>query len=237
MGLSDQARDGEEWRIGFAPQRHVILVIAVDPSGTSWFAHDIEGAEIAREIRMTNGRDYFELRRGRGAGVDEMMRDLNEHQPTIIHFRGHSGVSVRDAERPPTLPHREVDLADAAIQLVGARQQPQHVLAPALTAMIASAAPTVRVVVLNACYSETVAEALCRRVDCVVGMPSAIGDDAARSFAVCFYRALGYRRSVGNAVEQADAALAAQGLQRPICRTRTGISADEIVLTGLDRRT
>ena len=219
MGSSDVERDGEEWRS--APRRNVILVIAVDPSGTSWFAHDVEGAEIAREIRMTNGRDHFELRRGRGAGVDEMMRDLNEHQPTILHFRGHSS---------------DVDLADAAIQLVGACRQSRHVLAPALTAMIASAAPTVRVVVLNACYSETVAEALCRKVDCVVGMRSAIGDDAARSFAVCFYRALGYRRSVGNAVEQADAALAAQGLDRPICRTRTGITADQIVLTGLDRR-
>src|ERR1044071_4915423 len=230
MGASDQEREGEEW------QRHVILVISVDPSGTSWFAHDLEGAEIAREIRMTNGRDFFELRRGRGAGVDEMMRDLNEHQPTIIHFRGDSGISVRNAEHPPALLHSAVDLADAAIHLVGGRQQSQHVLAPALTAMIASAAPTVRVVVLNACYSETVAEALCRKVDCVVGMRSAIGDAAARSFAICFYRALGYRRSVGNAVEQADAALAAQGLDRPICCTRTGITAEQIVLTGRDRR-
>lgn len=230
MGSSDQEREGEEW------QRHVILVIAVDPSGTSWFAHDLEGAEIAREIRMTNGRDLFELRRGRGAGVDELMRDLNEHQPTIIHFRGHSGISVRNAEHPPAPLHGEVDLADAAIHVVGGRQQSQHVLAPALTAMIASAAPTVRVVVLNACYSEPVAEALCRKVDCVVGMRSAIGDDAARSFAICFYRALGYRRSVGNAVEQADAALAAQQLDRPICRTRAGIAADQIVLTGRDRR-
>ncbi|HEY6177495.1 MAG TPA: hypothetical protein VIX73_23725, partial [Kofleriaceae bacterium] len=55
-------------------------------------------------------------------------------------------------------------------------------------------------------------------------------------FAVGFYRALGYRRSVGNAVEQAIAALAAWALadeQLPVCRTRDGLTADRIVLSAL----
>jgi hypothetical protein len=69
-------------------------------------------------------------------------------------------------------------------------------------------------------------------VECVVGMDGALGDAAARSFAVAFYRALGNRRSVGNAVDQAVATLAAK--QRPddlpTCRTRDGHSADQIYL-------
>jgi len=78
-----------------------------------------------------------------------------------------------------------------------------------------------------------VADALRSVVDCVVGMRGAIGDDAARSFAVGFYRALGYRRSVGNAVAQAVAALAAKQLpdeHLPVCRTRDGVRADEVIL-------
>jgi hypothetical protein len=63
--------------------------------------------------------------------------------------------------------------------------------------MIKSAAASARVVVLNACYSDVQADALCSVVDCVIGMTGAIHDDAARSFAMSFYRALGSRRSVG----------------------------------------
>ena len=88
--------------------------------------------------------------------------------------------------------------------------------------------------VLNACFTEAAADALRNVVDCVVGMRGAIGDTAARAFAVGFYRALGYRRSVGNAVEQAVATLAAWSLadeQLPVCRTHDGITADQVVLS------
>jgi hypothetical protein len=61
------------------------------------------------------------------------------------------------------------------------------VSARALTQMIGSAAPSTRIVVLNACYSDVAAEALRGVVDCVVGMRGAFSDAAARSFAVGFY--------------------------------------------------
>ena len=104
----------------------------------------------------------------------------------------------------------------------------------ALARMIASAAPSTRLVVLNACFSDLVAESLRGVVDCVVGMRGAIGDEAARAFAVSFYRALGYRRSVGNAMAQAVATLAAKQLPEerlPVCVTRQGISADKLILS------
>lgn len=64
-------------------------------------------------------------------------------------------------------------------------------------------------------------------------MAGAIDDDAARSFAVGFYRALGNRRSVGNAVDQAVATLAAKGMPDevlPRCLTRKGVDAHQVVL-------
>jgi CHAT domain-containing protein len=109
----------------------------------------------------------------------------------------------------------------AGIQLQGQQRQAQHVTARALSQMIGTAAPSTRLVVLNACFSDAAAEAVLGVVGCVVGMTGAIGDDAARSFAVGFYRALGYRRSVGNAVAQAVATLAAKQLpdeHLPVCR-------------------
>ena len=50
--------------------------------------------------------------------------------------------------------------------------------------------------VLNACYSESQAQAIAKHIDCVIGMSNAIGDEAAISFAAAFYQALGYGRSV-----------------------------------------
>jgi hypothetical protein len=94
-------------------------------------------------------------------------------------------------------------------------------------------------VVLNACFSDAQAEPLRGVVDCVVGMRGAIGDAAARSFAVGFYRALGYRRSVGNAVAQAVATMAAMQLpdeHLPVCHTRDGVSADQVFLPSLGPR-
>lgn len=225
-----------------ATDRHVILFLAANPSETTRLALDEECAAIERELRMTTGRDDFDFRSRWAVNVDEVMRALNELQPTVIHFSGHgggsAGVYVHDDEHRPDPVHRDVEgVATSGIQLQDEQRQPQHVSARALTQMIGSAAPSARLVVLNACFSDAVAEELRSVVDCVVGMRGAIGDDAARSFAVGFYRALGHRRSVGNAVEQAVATLAAKQLpdeHLPICRTRDGVSADQVTLPQLE---
>ena len=54
---------------------------------------------------------------------------------------------------------------------------------------------------LNACYSEAQAQAIAKHIDCVVGMTTAVGDDAAIDFATAFYRALGYGRDVQTAFD------------------------------------
>lgn len=102
--------------------------------------------------------------------------------------------------------------------------------------MIRTAAPSVRIVVLNACFGDALADALLGVVDCVVGMRGAVDDEAARAFAVAFYRALGDRCSIGSAVAQSIATLAGKqlpGEHLPICRTRDGISADAVTLASL----
>lgn len=78
------------------------------------------------------------------------------------------------------------------------------------------------------------ADALRAYVDCIIGMDGAIGDDAARAFAVRFYGALGNRRSVGNAVDSGIAVLAGKQLadeQRPRCLSRDGVDAAQLVLS------
>lgn len=211
-------------------RRHVLLFLAANPSEITRLTLDEECAAIERELRMSTCRDDLDFRSKWAVGVDDVMRALNELRPTVIHFSGHGGTRQLGARRIFN------GAATAGIQLQDERCRPQHVSARALTQMIGSAAPSARLVVLNACFSDTVAEALRSVVDCVVGMRGAIGDGAARSFAIGFYRALGHGRSVGNAVKQAVATLAAKQFPDehfPICRTRNGISAAQLTLPRL----
>jgi len=90
-----------------------------------------------------------------------------------------------------------------------------------------------RLVVLNACYTAPIAEALRVHVDCVVGMSGAIQDDAARSFAIGFYGGLGEHASVAASFKQGRAAINLDGLHdadRPQLHTRDGFDAAQLIL-------
>jgi hypothetical protein len=217
--------------------KSLILFLAANPLDTSRLALDEECAAVERELRMAPHRDDFEFRSTWAVTVDELARHLMEREPTIIHFSGHGAggkaapMSSSEGRRDLVLPgaHRDV----SGIYLQDERAGSHLVTARALAMMIRSAAPAARVLVLNACYSEAQADELCTAIDCVVGMTGAIGDTAARSFAVAFYRALDNRRSVMNAVEHAVATLAAKQLpdeHLPRCRTRAGVDPHRLVL-------
>jgi hypothetical protein len=61
---------------------------------------------------------------------------------------------------------------------------------------------TIQCVIVNACHSARLAEAMARYIDHAVGMWSAIGDVAAIQFSVGFYQAMFARRSVPDAFER-----------------------------------
>ena len=54
---------------------------------------------------------------------------------------------------------------------------------------------------LNARYSEVHGRAIGESIDCVIGTTRAIADESAIAFAASFYQALGYSRSIQNAVD------------------------------------
>jgi hypothetical protein len=193
----------------------VILFLAADPDAMTRLDIGRECAAIQRELSMTPARAQLRFESRWATTVDDLMRHLTELDPTVLHFSGHGRGSG------------ELILQDE-------HGRPQPVSARTLAMVIGAAARNVRLAVLNACYSTAQAAALCREVDCVIGMDGAIGDRAARVFATRLYGALGSGRSVGNAVDQAIAALVANELPDaalPHCVTRDGVDAHDIVLT------
>jgi hypothetical protein len=221
---------------GASTGRNVILFLAANPSRTTRLALDEQCAAIERELRMTAGHHDLDLHSRWAVTIDEMMHHLNVMQPAVVHFSGQAGSAptvVRDAPSQRADGRRDAAIESAGIVLHDNDGEPKHVTASALTRMIGSAAPSTRLVVLNACYSQEVARSLCSVVDCAIGMHGSLADPAARAFAVALYRALGYCRSVDNALAQAAATLEAHGFAAhcaPVCHTRKGISAARVVL-------
>ena len=205
-----------------SPERLVVLVASANPIDTGQLALDEEVRAITSSLRATPLRDVVELRSAWAARPLDLLSELNEHRPAVLHFSGHG-------------------TADGRLVFQDDRGEPRPVEGEAVAASIETAGESVQVVVLNACFSADLARALTRFVDVAVGMDRPVGDDAARIFAAKFYSALGYGRSVGGAFEQARAALAMEGMDdrhAPQLSAKAGVDPHELVLVdaGATRR-
>ena len=92
----------------------------------------------------------------------------------------------------------------------------------------------IRVVVLNACYSEEQAQAIVEEIDFVVGMADSIEDEAARVFAAAFYRGLAFGRSVQTAFDLGVNELKLRALKDdedvPLLLIRDGVDGASVTL-------
>ena len=72
--------------------------------------------------------------------------------------------------------------------------------------------PSVKCVVLNACYTEPQAQAISKHIDYVLGMPHTINDKLAIIFAVAFYDAIAAAKSIEFAFKLSSNALHLEGV-------------------------
>src|SRR5689334_6378125 len=155
--------------------KHTILFLAADPSGTDRRALDREAHAIRAELRRSGYRDRFELVTRWAAEPLDLLRELRELKPAVVHFSGQGG--------------------EGGLFFQAADGRAQAVSPAAIAETFGAAGASVKLVVLSACYSEAPAAALLAHVDCVVGMGGALHDDMARAFAIGFYGALGEHES------------------------------------------
>src|SRR5262249_10046196 len=149
------------------PMKHTILFLAANPSGTDPRAIGREARAMQVELQRSGFRDRFELVSRWAAEPLDLLRELRALKPTVVHFSGHGDQDGLSFQAPS---------GDAPV------------VSPAVIAeTFGAAGASVKLIVLNACYSDVQANELLAHVDCVVGTSSEIHDDAARSFAVGFY--------------------------------------------------
>ena len=193
-----------------------VLFLASNPAGTSPLGLEEEAREIETKIRASEHRDCLQLLTKWAVRPDDLIQYLNQEKPHVVHFSGH-GSSAGE------------------IILLDQDQKPKPVNPQTLPELFSVLKDNVRVVVLNACYSQAQAQAITKVIDCAVGMGRAVDDREAIVFAASFYRALGFGRSVHNAFDQAKVALKLEGIPdagRPQLLARAGVDPANVSVVG-----
>ncbi len=192
-----------------------------DPEGR----HLPDGAEaraIDKAIQAARYRDLLRLKQHPATRPKDLLTEIRSARPHVVHFGGHACAEGLILMRDPEL------------HLLSQREPAvEHHVVPneALVEMFAALKVTPRLVVLSACDTDALAEALTSVVDCVVGMPQALEDRAACAFAAALYGALAWAESVQTAFSQARAQLRLDALGvRPELYVRQGIDAARVFL-------
>ncbi|NJP09338.1 MAG: CHAT domain-containing protein [Leptolyngbyaceae cyanobacterium RU_5_1] len=159
-----------------------ILIVTANPKNTDELRLDEEIREVEAGLARARKRDQFEIISKWAVRPEDLYRALLDYEPQIVHFSGHGTGSQGLV--------LENDLGK--LQLVSTES---------LARLFKVFKDKIECVFLNACYSETQAEAIYQHINCVVGMNQAIGDRAAIKFAVGFYDALGAGRPFEDAYE------------------------------------
>ena len=166
-----------------------ILLISANPLPTGRILVDLEAKEIREKLEEGPYRNKFELQKCEATQPIDIQKLLLKHRPHIVHFCGHGHKTQK-------------------IILGGAPGRAKTIDKQGLAQTFSLYNHHIRLVVLNACFTDAMARSIAETVDYAVGTSKGIGDKAAVAFAGAFYRALGFGKSVRNAFKSAKAELA-----------------------------
>lgn len=155
-----------------------VLFASASPDHQSFLRSDRELRAISEECERSPGPGAFKFNWVPAASDESLRRTILRTSPDILHLSSHGTKDAVVLE----------DGSGGAIELTGG----------ALAGLLASA-PNLKLVILNACYSEAQARALLSRVPAVVGMSRRIRDAVAIKFVMNLYMALAHGASVRDA--------------------------------------
>ena len=148
-----------------------ILMLAANPKNSVSLRLQEEERDIKERLRLA-GYGTEPIKTAVAVRPRDITQAMLDFKPQIIHFSGHGadedGLVFEDI--------------DGQFKLIGGED---------LADLFDLFSDRIECVVLNACYSETQAEAIRQKIQYVIGMNQAIGDRAAIEFAVGFYAAIG----------------------------------------------
>jgi len=191
-----------------------VLFLSANPASTGLLRLDEEAREIRESIARSEYRDSFELILQGVVGPTDLQETLLRYQPQIVHFSGfgskEQGIILEDSFGHSKLLSKV-----------------------ALAELFKILKDSIRIVVLNACYSQPQAEELTEIIDYTIGISNVIEDKSAILFSASFYQALAYGRSVKEAFELAQINLELldkSGSGKPVLLMRSGVADVPLVI-------
>lgn len=182
-----------------------ILFLASDPRDVGYRPTlDEEFRQIRKSLLASKLRDSFELACELAVQPADLREALARHEPEIIHYSGHAnskGLVLQNSVGRRTLVSRS------------------------MLRELLRTARGVRIVLLNACYSEAQLDTIAETVDFTIGTRGEVWDKNAVVFAASFYRELASGNSVDGAFEAAKADLTmlkVSKVRMPHLRVRKG---------------
>jgi uncharacterized repeat protein (TIGR01451 family) len=172
-----------------APPRHpeisvpTILYLVAQPRNTAALASYREMREVETLLRVGRGRPRYQLEHCVAARLLDISQALGDYRPQIVHFAGHGtadGSLVVEDDFGRASPVNPAGLAD----------------------LLGGCAASLRCVIVNACHSIALAEAIVKQIDYVVGMRSEIADSASVQFSLGFYQGLFSGKTIPDAFSQ-----------------------------------
>ncbi|MCG8425131.1 MAG: CHAT domain-containing protein [Proteobacteria bacterium] len=174
------------------PDSRKILFLSANPDPDSPLAVDAEYRRIRTRLEATTHRHRIDLVSWPDVHTVDLATRLRRELPDIVHFSGHGG-------------------EDGSLRMRNKHGEPHWVDPTAVARFIARRSQAIRMVVLNACYSQALADLLCRDIECTIGMSTVVTDRAAVTFAETFYEALWDGDTIQNAFGDSVDAILAEG--------------------------
>jgi hypothetical protein len=185
-----------------AKRARTILFLAASPSDWEPIRPDRELKKIREQLRLDQGGGDLTLVDDVAVRLHDINPALLRHTPDVVHFSGHGDEEGR-------LYVEDEDGYGRPTNIEGMAEQ------------FGSHKTTIRCVVVNACHSARLAQAISGHIDYAVGMNASIGDRVSISFSVAFYQTYFATDNVPFAFEVARSVLhsdeaTAHGYQTPV---------------------
>lgn len=164
------------------PPVTTILYLVAQPRKMDLLMTYQEMREVEGLLQSGRNRDRYRMEHRVAVRLRDIGQALGDHWPQIVHFAGHGrndgSLAVED------------DSGRASF------------VNPAGLANLLGGFASVRCVIVNACHSVALAEAMSEQIDYVVGMRSEILDTASVQFSVGFYQGLFAGKTIPDAFLQ-----------------------------------
>ncbi len=152
-----------------------VLFLAANPIGQVPLKIDKEASDLKEQLALVrDAKSPVVVEHAWAIRTDQLQREILNSRPDVLHFSGHgdSGLLVFEDTAGKAVAVSGDDLA-GLVELVS----------------------TIKCVVLNACFSDSVSKLISPHVEAVIGCDVSIGDTAAILFTRAFYRALAHGES------------------------------------------